>query len=123
MERLIPRMHALHLAERDGGFWAGCARGDGLRRASGCDTHRRSSGSDYAWGGWLHGAGRGHRCPGAAKLIELLSNSGLHERMSKAARNTALTRFSTDLIIPQYEAYYVQVSEGAGTSARAAVSK
>jgi glycosyltransferase involved in cell wall biosynthesis len=42
----------------------------------------------------------------AARLIDLLTDAALHSRISEAARKTAQTRFCTDLIIPQYEAYY-----------------
>ena len=45
----------------------------------------------------------------SARVIELLTNESLHERMSDAARNTALTRFDTERIIPQYEKYYEEV--------------
>ena len=42
----------------------------------------------------------------AARVVELLANDDLRERMSVAARNTAVERFSTELIIPKYESYY-----------------
>ena len=45
----------------------------------------------------------------AARVIELLSDETVHERMAKAARKTATSRFCTDLIIPQYENYYDEV--------------
>jgi glycosyltransferase involved in cell wall biosynthesis len=45
----------------------------------------------------------------AARLIALLTDEALHDRVATAARNTALSRFCTDLIIPKYEAYYKQV--------------
>ncbi len=45
----------------------------------------------------------------AARVIELLSDETVHERMAKAARKTATSRFCTDLIIPQYEKYYDEV--------------
>jgi N-acetyl-alpha-D-glucosaminyl L-malate synthase BshA len=45
----------------------------------------------------------------AARAIELLSDDTLHERMAKAARQTATSRFCTDLIIPQYEKYYDEI--------------
>jgi len=55
----------------------------------------------------------------AARVIELLSDDKLHQRMAGAARKTAETRFSTEAIIPQYERYYEQVCGGraAGTPA------
>lgn len=42
----------------------------------------------------------------AARVAELFSNQGLRDRMAAAARRTAETRFSTELIIPRYEEYY-----------------
>jgi N-acetyl-alpha-D-glucosaminyl L-malate synthase BshA len=45
----------------------------------------------------------------AARAAELLTDASLHARMASAARNTASTRFCSDKIIPQYEAYYKQV--------------
>ncbi len=45
----------------------------------------------------------------SARVIELLRNPALHAKMSTAARQTALTRFCTSKIIPQYEALYQEV--------------
>jgi L-malate glycosyltransferase len=42
----------------------------------------------------------------AARVVELLTDDALHRRMSEAARRTAVERFATSLIIPQYERYY-----------------
>jgi len=58
-----------------------------------------------------------------SKLIKLLTDERLQGRMAEAARNTAKTRFCTNLIIPQYEKYYERVCAEEGTSASAAVSK
>jgi len=41
--------------------------------------------------------------------IALLKDSSRYAEFSAAARHAAVTRFSTTLIIPQYEAYYEQV--------------
>ncbi|MGH9559042.1 MAG: N-acetyl-alpha-D-glucosaminyl L-malate synthase BshA [Bryobacteraceae bacterium] len=48
----------------------------------------------------------------AARAIALFTDDSLYERMSKAARNTACTRYATDTIIPQYERYYEEVCAG-----------
>jgi N-acetyl-alpha-D-glucosaminyl L-malate synthase BshA len=48
----------------------------------------------------------------SARVLELLCDARLHERMSQAARRTAIERFSTDRIIPQYEKYYEQIYLG-----------
>jgi N-acetyl-alpha-D-glucosaminyl L-malate synthase BshA len=42
----------------------------------------------------------------AAQAVALLSDSGLYRRVSTAARETALNRFATEQIIPQYEDLY-----------------
>ena len=42
----------------------------------------------------------------AARAVELLAHQDLHASMAQAARRTAVERFATSLIIPQYETYY-----------------
>ena len=41
----------------------------------------------------------------------LLTNDSLHQKMSQAARESAVTRFATSSVIPPYEAYYKQICE------------
>ena len=45
----------------------------------------------------------------AARVVELFTDDGLYHNMAAAARRTAVERFATSLIIPQYEEYYRQV--------------
>jgi L-malate glycosyltransferase len=45
----------------------------------------------------------------AARVVSLLTDGELYRRMSAAARLAAETRYSTTLIIPQYEQYYNEV--------------
>jgi N-acetyl-alpha-D-glucosaminyl L-malate synthase BshA len=45
----------------------------------------------------------------AERTLRLVTDDALHSRMAAKARHTAVTRFSTEKIIPQYEAYYEQV--------------
>jgi L-malate glycosyltransferase len=45
----------------------------------------------------------------ATRVSELLSGKDLHDRMRDAARLTALTRFCSGLVIPQYMDYYEEV--------------
>ncbi|MBK9168086.1 MAG: N-acetyl-alpha-D-glucosaminyl L-malate synthase BshA [Bryobacterales bacterium] len=45
----------------------------------------------------------------ASRVVELLSDSTRHARMSAAARETATTRFCATKIIPQYEEYYASL--------------
>jgi N-acetyl-alpha-D-glucosaminyl L-malate synthase BshA len=50
----------------------------------------------------------------AARVVELIGNAALHRKMAEAARRTAVERFASSKIIPQYEEYYRQVIEAAG---------
>jgi N-acetyl-alpha-D-glucosaminyl L-malate synthase BshA len=43
------------------------------------------------------------------RVIELLTNQEQHHRMAEAARRTAVERFASSMIIPQYEKYYEEV--------------
>ena len=45
----------------------------------------------------------------SGRVIELLRNGELHATMAAAARHTALSRFCTSKIIPQYERLYEQL--------------
>ena len=45
----------------------------------------------------------------ADRVVGLISDKALHERMRDAARLTALTRFCSALVIPQYIQYYEDV--------------
>jgi len=122
MERLIPRMHALHLPSETEAFGLAaleamaCGVPPVATRAGGVPD-LITDGVD----GYMEAvgdiAGQAHR------LVNLLSDSELRTRVSQAARKTAEVRFSTELIIPRYEAYYIHVKEANGTSRRAAVSK
>jgi N-acetyl-alpha-D-glucosaminyl L-malate synthase BshA len=43
------------------------------------------------------------------RAIELLTNEPLHRKMAEAARRTAVERFASSTIIPQYEKYYEEI--------------
>jgi N-acetyl-alpha-D-glucosaminyl L-malate synthase BshA len=45
----------------------------------------------------------------AGRVLSLLNDESLFERMAAAARQSAISRFATSSVIPQYEAYYRQV--------------
>jgi len=45
----------------------------------------------------------------AARVVELLRDDALQNRMAMAGRWNAAERFCTEKIIPQYEAYYRDV--------------
>ncbi len=121
MERLIPRMHALHLPSETEAFGLAaleamaCGVPPVATRAGGVPD-LITDGVD----GFMEPVGDIERQ--AARLTELLIDENLHQRMAQAARNTALTRFRTELIIPQYERYYEHICAISGTSTSAVVS-
>ncbi len=122
MERLIPRMYALHLPSETEAF--GLAALEAM--ACGVPPVATRTGGvpdliTHGVDGYMEPVG--DVVAQAGRLTELLSDSGLHERISEAARNKALTRFCTDLIIPRYEACYRRVTQEEGTSRDATVSK
>lgn len=121
MERLIPSMHALHLPSETEAFGLAaleamaCGVPPVATRAGGVPD-LITDGVD----GFMEPVGDVERQAG--RLVELLTDPRLHQRLSEAARETALTRFCTELIIPQYERYYEQVCTNAGTSNPVVVS-
>jgi glycosyltransferase involved in cell wall biosynthesis len=122
MERLIPRMHALHLPSETEAF--GLAALEAM--ACGVPPVATRTGGvpdliTHAVDGFMEPVGDIEAQAG--RLTELLTDERLHAAVSGAARNSAQTRFSTFLIIPKYEAYYKQVCESEGTWAASAVSK
>jgi L-malate glycosyltransferase len=46
----------------------------------------------------------------SARVVKLLTNESLYTKMAGAARRTAVERFATSRIIPQYESYYKQIT-------------
>lgn len=108
MERLIPRMHVLHLPSEMEAF------GLAALEAMACGVPPVATLTGGVPDLITHGAD-GYMEPvadvdaQAARLLELLTDENLHASMAEAARKTALTRFCTDLVIPQYEAYYQKV--------------
>ncbi len=48
----------------------------------------------------------------AGYVTALLTDDALYERVSRAARRSAETRYSTESVIPEYERYYDEVSGG-----------
>jgi glycosyltransferase involved in cell wall biosynthesis len=105
VERLIPQMHVLLLPSEMESFGLAaleamaCGVVPVATRVGGVPelvTHGKD--------GFLEAVGD---IPGqAARVWELLVDNDMFERMSRAARHTAVSRFSTALIIPQYERYY-----------------
>jgi N-acetyl-alpha-D-glucosaminyl L-malate synthase BshA len=113
MERLIPRMHALHLPSETEAF--GLAALEAM--ACGVPPVATLTGGvpdliTQGVDGYMEPVG--DTDAQAARLIGLLTDAALHGRLAGAARQTALTRFCTDLIIPQYEAHYQRVVRAGG---------
>jgi glycosyltransferase involved in cell wall biosynthesis len=108
MERLIPRMHALHLPSETEAF--GLAALEAM--ACGVPPVATLTGGvpdliTHGVDGYMEPVG--DTDAQAARLTSLLTDSTLHDRLAAAARATAQRRFCTDLLIPRYEAYYKQV--------------
>ena len=110
MERLIPRMHALHLPSETEAF--GLAALEAM--ACGVPPVATLTGGvpdliTHSVDGFMEPVGdtdaQGER------LTEILADDAVHHRLSAAARKTASTRFCTDLLIPRYEEYYKRVCE------------
>jgi L-malate glycosyltransferase len=121
MERLIPRMHALHLPSETEAFGLAALEGMAcgvppVATAAGGVPDLVTNGED----GYLEPVGDTQKQ--AERLVELLSDTDMHARMSQASRKKAESHFSTELIIPQYEAYYQQVISQDGTLRSSAVS-
>ncbi len=112
MERLIPRMYALHLPSETEAF--GLAALEAM--ACGVPPVATLTGGvpdliTAEVNGYMEAVGD---IDGQAqRFLDLLSDPSLHARVSAEARRTAEGRFSTGLIIPQYEAYYRQILEAA----------
>ena len=108
LERLIPSMSALHLPSETEAF--GLAALEAM--ACGVPPVATRTGGvpdliTHGLDGYMEPVGDTEAQ--ANRLIELLTDRSLHARVAGAARKTAESRFCTDLIIPQYEAYYRQV--------------
>lgn len=117
MERLIPRMHALHLPSETEAF------GLAALEAMACGVAPVATLAGGVPDLITHGVD-GYMEPvgdidaQAARLTALLTDERLHDRIATAARATALKRFCTDLIIPRYEVYYQQVCSRGSSGGR-----
>lgn len=110
VERLIPRMHALHLPSETEAF--GLAALEAM--ACGVPPVATNAGGvpdliTQGVTGFMEEVG--NTDAQADRLIQLLTDDPLRERISHAAREEAERRFSTDLIIPKYERFYREVLE------------
>ena len=108
IERLIPTAHVLLLPSELEGF------GLAALEAMACGVPpvaARSGGVPELITDGVDGCLEtvGDTAAQARRVVDLLADRGLYERISQAARHTAETRFSTERIIPQYEEYYQQL--------------
>jgi N-acetyl-alpha-D-glucosaminyl L-malate synthase BshA len=110
VERLLPQAHVLLMPSELEGF--GLAALEGM--ACGVVPVATNVGGvpelvTHGADGYLEAVG--DIAAQTGRVIALLSDASLHEKMSLAARDTALTRFCTERIIPSYEKYYREVLE------------
>jgi glycosyltransferase involved in cell wall biosynthesis len=114
MERLIPRMHALHLPSELEAF--GLAALEAM--ACGVPPVATRAGGvpdliEHGVDGFMEPVGDTNAQ--AMTLIRLLTDGALFNRVSAAARHTAVSRFCSDLIIPRYEHYYAEICGGSSS--------
>jgi glycosyltransferase involved in cell wall biosynthesis len=114
VERLFPRMHALLMPSEMESFGLGaleamaCGVPPVATRVGGL-PELVTDGVD----GFLEGVG--DIAAQSRRVIELLTNEKLHRSMAAAARRTAVERFASATIIPQYEKYYEEVIARGGS--------
>lgn len=114
MEKLIPKMRALHLPSETEAF--GLAALEAM--ACGVPPVATRTGGvpdliTHGVDGFMEEVGDIEAQAG--RLIQLLTDEALHSRMAGAARHTAESRFATQLVIPRYERHYERVCAAAGT--------
>ena len=108
VERLFPKMHALLMPSQMESFGLGaleamaCGVPPITTRVGGL-PELVTDGVD----GFLEPVG--DIAAQSRRAIELLTNEPLHRKMAEAARRTAVERFASSTIIPQYEKYYEEI--------------
>jgi L-malate glycosyltransferase len=108
VERLFPKMHALLMPSEMESFGLGALEGMACgvppvaTRVGGL-PELVTDGVD----GFLEPVG--DIAAQARRVIELLTDESRHRSMAEAARRTAVERFASTIIIPQYEKYYAEV--------------
>jgi L-malate glycosyltransferase len=108
VERLFPRMHVLLMPSQMESFGLGALEGmacgvPSVATRVGGLPELVTNGVD----GFLEPVG--DIAAQSRRVIELLTNEEQHRRMAEAARRTAVERFASSTIIPQYEKYYEEV--------------
>jgi L-malate glycosyltransferase len=108
VERLFPRMHVLLMPSEMESFGLGALEGMACgvppvaTRVGGL-PELVTEGVD----GFLEPVG--DIAAQSRRVVELLTDEGRHRSMAEAARRTAVERFASATIIPQYEKYYEEV--------------
>ena len=108
VERLFPRMHVLLMPSEMESFGLGALEGMACgvppvaTRVGGL-PELVTDGVD----GFLETVG--DIAAQSRRVVELLTNEDQHRTMAEAARRTAVERFASAAIIPQYEKYYEEV--------------
>lgn len=108
VQRLIPRMHALHLPSETEAF--GLAALEAMACGVPPVATRTGGVPDLITDGvdgYMEEVGDTEAQ--ANRLTELLTDDARRKQMAAAARRTAETRFCTDLVIPKYEALYRKI--------------
>jgi N-acetyl-alpha-D-glucosaminyl L-malate synthase BshA len=109
VERLIPRMHALHLPSETEAF--GLAALEAMACGVPPVATRTGGVPDLITDGVDGFMEQVGDIEGQAnRLITLLTDESKRQKMAAAARLTAEKRFCTDLIIPKYEALYRKIA-------------
>lgn len=111
VERIIPSAHVLLLPSELEAF--GLAALEGMACAVPAVAARSGGVPDlitHGVDGYMEPVG--DVAAQARRVAELLSDEALFERISMAARQKAVNRFCTSLIIPEYEEYYREVRRG-----------
>ena len=114
VERILPLAHALLLPSELESFGLAAleAMACGVPPVATCVGGVPELITDGA-DGYLEGVG--DVSAQAGRVVALLTDGELHDKVSRAARRTATERFCTDRIIPLYERYYEEVCNRAGT--------
>ncbi len=108
VERLFPKMHAVLMPSEMESFGLGALEGMACgvppvaTRVGGL-PELVTDGVD----GFLEPVG--DIAAQARRVVELLTDEKRHRAMAQAARRTAVERFASTMIIPQYEKYYEEV--------------
>ena len=108
VERLFPKMHVLLMPSQMESFGLGALEGmacgvPAVATRVGGLPELVTDGVD----GFLEPVG--DIAAQSRRVIELLTNDDRHRSMAEAARRTAVERFASTTIIPQYEKYYEEV--------------